>query len=246
MRTRFNLDISDFTRFLMLIHGGYGVGKTHLLGDMLLTERENGEVRYVNMPGEDGYLSIRNLGLGECAENVETLDDLKGLIGDYKKSKLAAVAFDGGKWLGKLVIKGVCGDRIPTIGKGSDDWTKIHNEFEAIIATIRHVAPVVVLASSSDKSVDQVSGETVLSPDLPGRQAAGIGSQVDFAFQMHAKPSGPNSVRRWLGTAPSSTTVTRVRLPRPLPHEIIIPEGRGGWKKIKEAIENALKPVEAK
>jgi hypothetical protein len=246
LRIKFNLDITDFTRFLMLIHGGYGVGKTHLLGDMLLTEREQGDVRYVNLSGEDGYLSIRNLGLGDCAETVETLDDLKQLIGDYKKAKLAAVALDGGKWLGKLVIKGVCGDRLPKIGRDSDDWTRIHNEFETIVATVRHVAPVVVLASSSDKSVDQVSGETVLSPDLPGRQAAGIGSQVDFAFQMQARPSGPNQVRRWLNTAPSVNTVTRVRLPRPLPHEIVIPDGRGGWKKVKEAIENALKPVEAK
>lgn len=240
MRTRFNLDLTDLTRFTMLIHGNNAVGKTSLLGDMLLEERKNGAVAFINIAGEDGSLSIRNLGLGEIGENVDTLDDLKSALADFRRAGLSAIAVDGGKWLGRACIRHVCGERPPSVGKGSDDWQKIHTEFESVIASLRHVAPIVLMASTSDRSMDQVSGELTLTPDLPGRQAAGVGGMFDFVFVMAARPTGPNKVRRWLMTAPAGNTLIRTRLPRPLPHEIEIPENGGGWRRVKEAIQKAL------
>jgi hypothetical protein len=240
VRQRFNLDIATLDRFTMLIHGNFGCGKTHLLGDMLKYESTNGPIRFLNVAGEDGYLSVANTGLGEVGETVDTLADFKAAVSEYAKEGLAALAIDGGKLFGKLIIKSVCGDKLPSVGKGSDDWQKIHQEFEAVIASLRGVAPIVVMASSSDRSMDQVSGELSLTPDFPGRQAAGSGGQFDFVFLLRAQATGPNRVKRTLVTQPVANTVIRARLPKPLPSEIELPEGAGGWKKLKDAMQAAL------
>lgn len=241
MRQILNLNLKSLERFTMLLHGGYGVGKTGLLGDMLRYEAKNGPVRYVNIAGEDGYLSIANLGLGEIGETVDTLKDFKEAMAEYRKLGLAALAIDGGKQFGQLCIKDVCGDRAPKVGGNSDDWSRIHREFESTIASLRSVAPVVVMASSSDRSLDQISGQTSLTPDMPGRQAAGVGGQFDFVFVVRAQALSPTKVRRWIVTSPEANTVIRQRLPKALPGEIEIPEGGGGWEKLKKAMDEAMK-----
>lgn len=240
MRERFNLDLPDLQRILMLVHGNYGVGKTHLLGDMLREERARGDVRFLNIRGQDGYLSIANLGLGEVAETVDTLADFKAAIQDYQKAGIRALAIDDMKQLGQLVIKSVCGERLPSVGKGSDDWQRIHKELETLLPSLRWIAPVVLCASASDRSVDQITGETSLTPDLPGRQAAASGGMFDFVFVLRAMAIGPNKIKRTLQCAPVANTVIRARLPRPLPAEIDIPENGGGWKKLMAEIENCL------
>lgn len=240
MRERFNLDVATLDRFTMLIHGNYGVGKTNFLGDMLKTERANGPVRFINIRGEDGMLSLAKVGLGEAGEHVDTLKDFKDALADYAKEGLAALAIDGGKSFGRLCIKSVCGDRLPSVGKGSDDWQKIHLEFEGVIASFRAIAPIVVMASSSDRSMDQVSGELSLTPDFPGRQAAGCGGQFDFVFVMKSIPTGPNRVKRSLLTSPVTNTIIRSRLPRALPTEIELPEGPGSWAKLRAEMQKTL------
>lgn len=240
MRQKFNLDIASLDRFTMLLHGNFGCGKTHLLGDMLKTEMDNGPVRFLNVAGEDGYLSVANLGLGEVGETVETLKDFHEALAEYKKLGLAALAIDGGKAFGRMIIKAVCGDKLPSVGRGSDDWQRIHMEFEALIASLRNIAPIVVMASSSDRSMDQVSGELSLTPDFPGRQAAGSGGQFDFVFLLKAQAVTPTKVKRTIQLQPVANTVIRARLPRPLPSEIELPEGPGGWKKLKAEMQKAL------
>lgn len=240
MRERFNLDIATLERFTMLIHGGFGVGKTNFLGDMLKTESATGPVRFLNIKGEDGMLSVADTGLGEVGESVDTLKDFKDALADYAKLGLAALAIDGGKPFGRLVVKGICGDRLPSVGKGSDDWQKIHLEFESAIASLRVIAPIVVMASSSDRSMDQVSGELSLTPDFPGRQAAGSGGQFDFVFVMKSVPLGPTRIKRSLLTSPIANTVIRARLPRALPPEIELLEGPGSWAKVKAELQKTL------
>lgn len=241
MRTRLNLDLATLDRFTMLIHGNYGVGKSALLGDMLKTEGQKGPVGFINIAGEDGYLSMANLGLGEVGETVDTLSDLKAALGDLKQKGTVAVGIDGGKQFGQLIIRSVCGDKLPSVGKGSDDWSRIHREFESTVASLRLVAPVIVMASASDRSLDQISGETSLTPDMPGRQAAGVGGQFDFVFVMRAQAVSPTTVRRWLATAPAANTVIRSRLPKALPQEIEIPAGGGGWAKLRTEMDKCLK-----
>jgi hypothetical protein len=89
--------------------------------------------------------------------------------------------------------------------------------------------------------MDQISGEISLTPDMPGRQAAGVGGQFDFVFLVKAQAMSPTKVRRWVCTAPQANTIIRQRLPKSLPPEIEIPDGDGGWAAIKKAMEASLK-----
>ena len=246
MRERFDLDLKQLDRFNVLFHGGFGSGKTFLLGDMLRYERSAGEVRYLNITGEDGQLSIANFGLGNVGETVDTLDDFLLACDDYRKAGVRAVGVDGGKAFGKLVIRKVCGERLPSVGKNSDDWTQIHSKFENAIGVMRTMAPIVAFASSSDRSMDQISGELSLTPDMPGRQAAGIAGQFDFVFVVKAQATGPERVRRWIETAPAANTIIRQRLPRSLPAQIDIPQGGGGWKNLIEAMQKCLDDMTVK
>jgi hypothetical protein len=258
MRQKFDLDLKELNRFSVLFHGAFGSGKTHLLGDMLRTERERGlsdathgllageetqrrnGVRFLNIAGEDGHLSIANFGLGMVGETVDTYRDFLDALNDYRKENLRALAVDGGKWYGKLCIKDVCGERLPKVGGNSDDWTQIHSRFENGIGMMRSVAPIVVMASSSDRSMDQISGDISLTPDMPGRQAAGIAGMFDFVLVVRSVAIGPGKVRRWIDTAPVSNTIIRQRLPQPLPSEIPIPENGGGWKNLIDAMQASL------
>jgi hypothetical protein len=89
--------------------------------------------------------------------------------------------------------------------------------------------------------MDQITGETSLTPDLPGRQAAASGGMFDFVFVLRAQAIGPNKIKRSLQCAPAANTVIRARLPRMLPSEIELPENGGGWKKLMSEIESCLK-----
>ena len=58
-RHKFNLDEQILDSYTFLVHGGRGSGKTHLVGDMLKYEQQYGQVRLINVKGEDGALSHR-------------------------------------------------------------------------------------------------------------------------------------------------------------------------------------------
>lgn len=240
MRTRINLDLTTLDRFTCLIHGNYGVGKSYLLGDFLRHYQPSGAVHFINIAGEDGYLTMANMELGQIGETVDTLQDLQDALSDAKKAEVIALAIDGVKHIGRLVIKTNCGERLPSVGKGSDDWQKIHRDLENTITSLRQVAPIVLCASSSDRSMDQISGELSLTPDLPGRAASGVGGMFDMVFVMKAVVTGPGRVKRSLLTAPVSNTVIRARLPKPLPVEIVLPEGLGAWKLILDTLHKSL------
>ena len=240
MRERFDLDLKTLDRFTVLFHGAFGAGKTALLGDMLRYESKQGPVRYLNIKGEDGQLSIANFGLGDIGETVDTLNDFRSALDDYKKAGVRALAIDGGKWFGKMVVRHVCGDKTPTVGGASQDWTKIHGEFESTIISLRSIAPIVAFASSSDRSLDQISGEISLTPDMPGRQAAGVAGMFDFVLVVRAQTIRKGEIKRWIDTEPAANTIIRQRLPRPLPSEIPIPNGGGGWANFVNAIQKSL------
>ena len=240
MRQRFDLDLRSLERFTVLFHGAFGSGKTALLGDMLRYEMKQGPVRYLNIAGEDGQLSIANFGLGNIGETVDTLKDFNEAIDEYRKEGLRALAVDGGKWFGRLCIKDVCGDRLPKVGGNSDDWTQIHGRYENAISRLRHIAPVVAMASSSDRSMDQVSGNISLTPDMPGRQAAGCAGLFDFVLIVKAEATRPGFMKRTIETEPVANTIIRQRLPIPLPASIEIPQGGGGWKNLVDAMNRCL------
>lgn len=245
--TRAALDLASPTldRITLMIHGGYAVGKTYLLGDMLKTEMEKGPVKFVNIAGEDGYASIKHLALPPgVGETVETLRDAQDALAEYRKLNvpLAALGIDGGKWLYRAVMAHETGGaRLPTVGGQGNEWGEIHFLADNLFKSLRYVAPVVMVTTTSDKSVEQLSGRTMTTPDLPGRAAAGMASMFDFVFYMEATPMGGGKTKRVVRTEPDIRTVVRYRTPRPPPSQIEMPDGPGGWKKLYEAIQNTYK-----
>src|SRR2546422_4719959 len=92
MRTKLNMDLQTLDSFTMLIHGDRASGKTALAGDMLLYElQKGGDVRFINVKGEDGTLTLRGMGLGDRGETVENYADFNEVLNDYTKLGLAGL-----------------------------------------------------------------------------------------------------------------------------------------------------------
>lgn len=236
---RINLNIKQLDTLMMLVHGGYGHGKTDLAGDLLRTEKEHGDVLFVNVLGEDGQMTLANHGLGEVGVTVEEYKDFVGLTDELMKKPIQAIAVDSFKPLAqKLVYGAVCGaGKLPS---GSEHWQQIHFKMEEITLRLRRCAKYVICTCPSDKSVNQLDGNTYITPDLPGREAVGSAGWFDLVGFIKADTIGPDKVKRVLKLAPSSTIVTRQRLPKQITKDIELPNGSGGWSVIKAALQASL------
>lgn len=236
MRQRLNLNLTSLDRLMMLVHGDYGSGKTFLGGDMLAYEKSKGPVAFINTKGEDGYMSLASFSLGEIGETVETVQDFRDCLSDLRKLKLRAVFVDSMKYLCRIVTTAEVGQRVPK----KDDWGPVHFNMEQLTTELRSVAQIVLCVCPSDKSVNQLTGDTKITPDLPGREAAGSAGWFDFVGYMRADTRGPKDVVREVDFRPSTSVITRQRLAKPITDIIRIPEGSGGWKAIWSALENSL------
>ena len=237
MRHKLNLNLRNLDRFTMLIHGSYTSGKTHLMGDMLRHESKVGPTLFINIKGEDGTLSIADMDLGETGETVENLKDWTELIADYKGKKLRGLGLDSMKALCRIVMEGkVSADRPPE----KTEYGIIHWFMESLTKELRTLAPIVLCVCPSDKSINQIDGRTYITPDLPGREAAGSAGWFDFVGYLKAETISATEVKRAITFAPHPGIVTRQRLPRPITTEIPIPIGGGGWLTILTAFQKAL------
>lgn len=259
MRQALNLSLGQRDNVTFLLHGNYGTGKTFLLGDMLQTEGQNGPVRYLNIKGEDGYDSVKGLGLETLnetfppvvlepptkeppkprfmADTVETLADYKEVIKEYRGVKgLRAVGIDGGPMLYNLLIRDLFGDAMPE----KFEWGKVRFHGTNLFTELHYLAPIVMMTSSSDRSSDPTSANPLANqlttPNFYGWMSTGIAGLFSFVFVMKSRVIGVGKIQRVLLTAPLEGVVVRYRTPKPLPAEIDIPEGPGGWKKVWDII----------
>lgn len=248
MRKPFDLDLQTIDKFTVLIHSVYGVGKTHLLGDMLRTESTKGTVRYINVKGQDGQLAISGMGLGKggaLAETIEDYKDWESLVAEYAGLKLRAVGLDGLKELSMLGMRSKVGDRLPRTGDNkSNEWGEVHFLASNMYKTIRLLADIVVVTVASDKYTDPVvGGEPRINPDLPGAQSRTVVGEFDFVAYLEATSlasSTGHTLSRKLLLAPNKNISTRQRLPRPITTPIDIPEGGGGWQNFMNAVQTAM------
>jgi len=250
MREKFSLDLKTATleKTIMLIHGGYASGKTYLIADFLKYYSKEGPVKFINVAGEDGYLSAQSFGLGNIGETVTTYDDLIACLNDAKKEKCVAIGVDSMKMASKLAMAHVIGssDRMPSVGGNGNEWGSVHFAMENITNRMRNAAPWVLCVCPSDKSVNQLDGRTYVTPDLPGREAAGSAGWFDFVGFLSADVVGPGKIQRKVKFAPNNTILTRQRLPRPIVNDIELPEGEGSWGKIVGEINGILGSANAK
>lgn len=227
---------------MVLVHGGRASGKTYLQGDFLCTEMKNGPVRFINVAGEDGALTLRGMGLGEVGETIESYKDFMEAITEYTGLHLQALAVDSAHALSRWIMQKVTkSDRLPEIRKESNEWGELHHISYNTYLALRRAAKYVMCSCPSDKSVEQLSGKTLITPDLPGRQAAGCAGWFDFVGYLEATPIGPNDIQRRFMMTPNASVIVRQRLPKQITEPIIIPTGPGGWNAIKTHIEKAWK-----
>lgn len=246
----------ELASFTTLIHGAFGAGKTHLLGDFLVEESLQGPVAFINMRGEDGYLSIADLRsrLGDnlvVAGTANEFNDLvdnptnptKGILVDIKAAKCRAIGIDGLQNIYPFAYRKKFGaDRLPEIKQGAsgNEWGEVHKLVSDLIESLRRYAPMIMCTSRTDRSMDQLTSTVSNTPDFPGRMAVGIAGKFDFVFYLDYKVMGENKIQRTLQTAPVEKMVVRSRLPKPLPASIKLNEGSGSWKKIVDEIRKAV------
>jgi len=242
MRKKFNLDTQELKGYSILVHGGRGAGKTHLMGDFLKVESVNGPVRFINVVGEDGGLTLKGMGLGDVGEDIDSLKDFTDALLDYEKAKVYAIGVDSIHALSKWIMRKVTGsERLPEIkAGGGNEWGDYHQTSYNTMMALRRAAKMIMCTCPSDKSVEQLSGKTFVTPDLPGRQAAGSAGWFDFVGYLEATNTA-SGVTRSFNMVPNNTIIVRQRLPKQITVAIPLPNGLGGWAAIKGAIDASWK-----
>lgn len=238
-----NLSESFIDGFTILWYGLWASGKTFLLGDMLATERANGQIRFVNTQGEDGWKAISAFQLGEVGETWESYDHFLEFCKEFGGKKLQALGVDQISLLARFVCKKVVGsDRLPKMDRNSpvNEWGEFHREMDNAMAMLRNCAKFVACVCPADRTVNAINGNAYISPDLPGRQAIASAGWFDFAGYLDSnvtpRPGGKSTVTRELHMEPSAGHVVKQRLAKQIVEPIRLPDGPGGWQTIKDKI----------
>lgn len=238
-RVKFNLDEQRLDNQAWLIHGINASGKTFLLCDFLKEESAKGAVRFINVAGEDGALTGKGMGLGNVAETIDTYKDFDAALDEYRKENIHALGVDSlaplNAWCRVHLFKS---DRLPN---GADEWNELHRLMNNVMYKLKRTAPMVMCTCPSDRSGDQVTQKTYITPDLPGKEARSSAGWFDFVGYLSAEPIGPGKVKRSLLMTPNGQTTVRQRLPKQISDEIILPNGPGSWKLIKQKVEEGWK-----
>lgn len=246
-RKKLNLDLADLNRLGVLIHGAYGSGKTHFEGDFLRWAINQGKkARFINIIGEDGYLSLAGMGLGELGEAVETEADFNEAVTAAAKDKVDALAVDSLPAFANLVLRGFFSGQLRYPDASVDGerarmlWGQLKMRTMGAVLRTREACPYVLWVSAHDKGEDPIEGGKQITPDMVGKQALGCIGWFDLVAHLRAQTMGPGKVRRWLEIAPSEKVATRQRLPSVLTEDIPIPEGGGGWHNLFAAMQGAM------
>ena len=237
MRIKLNLDKPTTVGRKILVHGAPNAGKTYLAGAFLRDAIDNGGSGFfINTKGEDGTKSLVSLGLGDIAETVEDIKDLKELTKDLAKDKHTHIVLDALKYVWTFAIDSVAGKgNVPKTGGSVNHWSTIHKVAENALQDILDLAPNILVLCPSDKSTDQIRDEIRITPDLPGRMAAGIAGSFDAVGYLEGAVIG-SKVRRTLHFETLAGVVTRLRAGKELTKGFTLSSGPGCWGEVDTAL----------
>lgn len=215
-------------RFAILFHGEPASGKTHQMASILQAHKPN--CLAVNFVGEDGLLTARDHDLP--AVDIESFaqweEMLREILTGTKLKGLKAIGLDGLTHGYRMFMRSITSAEAPE----PSDYQKSHPRFENQIVRLKRAVPIVVATCRSDRSMDQVREELWVTPDLPGRMAAGVSGLFDFVFYLEHQMVMGGKIEYRLYTAGKGKTTVRVRLPRALPAIISQPS----WPRIEAEI----------
>ena len=253
MQSPFNLDIATLDRLAVLVQGVTNSGKTHLCGDMLAYEKQFGPVKFLNVRGEDGASTNADMGLGAIGVNVDHEGDVQDVAADCLKNKVHAVALDGARLLfNQILVRLVQSKpqfahdvRLPDARLDGDSsksyWAQARFRMEQTIALLKTSVNVLLVTTTSQKDLNEVTGQTQIAPDIYGKMGAALVGLFDFSGYMTFTIQGPARVQWEVSFQPRTDVQTRQRLAYPITSNIILPDGPGGWKTIKSAFEKGLR-----
>lgn len=251
------INTTGFERGLVIIHGNYGSGKTHLAGDACdYTLDRGGDFAYLNITGEDGQDSAWRpsfKGHEDWFMDIPCYDGIKEAISYFSANPRTLVVLDSLKALHRMVehkqTKGVAPPA--SRGWGDSDYSWIYLWMDNIMAELRRTAKYVLVLCPSDLGRDRIADnesavvnieKKVTLPDLPGKLAASSPGWCDFMFYLESNynPRTKGKDRVVLPTT-SPNIISRQRLPKEIKTAIPIPADGGGWLNIMTAINNTYK-----
>ena len=244
--TPFDLNLTNLDTLAVLIHGGYGSGKTHLQGDFLRWGQPHGPVAFVNIRGEDGHASLGAMGLGSVGYTAETIADYEAIMAELRERKTYALAVDSlpaGYELQLIDKYGRIRYPDPKLDgeAAKNHWGQLNLATKNMILLSRQAAPYVLWVSAWDKSEDAVTGGRGVTPNLPGKLAQECAGRFDFVGYMKAEALSASRVSRTVSFAPTGAYLTRQRIARPINQTLTIPDEKGGWEVIFDAMTQAVK-----
>lgn len=248
-RKKLNLDLTSLDRLGVLVHGAYGAGKTHFEGDFLRWAVKQGKkARFINIVGEDGYLSLAGMGLGELGEAVESEADFNEAVAQAAKDKVDCLAVDSLPAYANMVLRGFFAGtlRYPDPAKDGQRaqmlWGQLKMQTMGAVLRSREAVPYVLWVAAHDRGSDPITegGSTQITPDMIGKQARGCIGWFDLVAHLSAETVGVGKVRRSLKVAPQGQVLTRQRLPVVITEDIPVPAEGGGWEALYTAVQKAM------
>jgi hypothetical protein len=234
---------TDLSTFAMLLHGAPGAGKTRLMGDLL--SGTEGKRAFINIAGQDGLLSLISLELdGVIAATVDSYDDLADFV--CNEGPFDALAVDSIRDVHRLAVAKITGgERILKMGRDENEYAEMSFAFERIINALKMQSKRFVTCSMSDRSTDQLTNSTKVTPDLPGRLAAGIAQYFDFVGYMSAQTNSFGKLSRTLSFQTKALQIsktaeieilTKARVVSPVTADIVLKEGQSNWPTVSETL----------
>lgn len=252
-RSLFNLDAQVLSGFTMLVQSERGGGKTHLIGDALRHEKQFGPVRYLNIAGEDGGLTLAGMGLGESGVTIDTWEDFLEEMKELAAHPVQALGLDSLYALFERIVFKQTKGAVPRIPSADEmkrgvenDWPQIYNLLKLVGPALRRASKYVIAACPSDTTRDPMALDggvrpTHIGPDLPKGATNIIIGAFDFGGIIRLDVRGPESVTRSVSFMKDNRTVgLRQRIPNEITKAIVLPK-EGGWLAIKTAIETGAK-----
>lgn len=238
-------NISTQHGFSLLLQGPHGSGKTHFLGDALRYEQEQGTVRYMSFPEEDGFRTIANLGLGKCMFKPKDAENIERFCHYWREQGgLRLLAVDAVHFLQEMSMhRTLKADRMPVIEGKKNEWPQVHTDFHNLVTLIKSVSTYTVFTVPSDiETINEWDGSDkhrIWTPDLAGKPSRRMVGWVDYCFALRTVQGATSQVRN-LMTQSDERFTNRQRLPNGgIKTNLKLPNGYGGWKMLIDAIDDA-------
>lgn len=239
-----------------VIYGHYNTGKSHVAASAVKHYLEDGKTcLYVVCSGEDPYMTIGQLEIGQCVAKVQSMKDytqlMKALMRSNPKEayKVDVIVLDSLAALSRMVTDQACG-----VGRYPDDpkkWRGIHDQFGIALTAWRECAPISIAVCPADRGADMfvtpdAKKPNLITPALPGQQATTLTGKVQYLGYLESSiEKDSHTVNRRIYFGPEEHCLTRANgVKRQMVEPVELVDGPSNWTRIQEAIEAHRKPVE--